>query len=508
MTKINRSVLNMISGGVGYLIPMVLNLLFTPIIVSNLGSEAYGLQSLVNVIIGYLMVADMGLDIPVTKFIAEYKAKEDKGAMNKLLNSTLQIYLVIGLLGMFIIFGLSNWLVDSVFKIPPQLHSEALQVFFLAGVGFLGGITSMWGKSIFNGLQRYEIANGISIISNLLSTVIGIALVIYGYGVVGYVFVRVVFSLISGFVYFYVSKTSLPDFKITLGIDIAIWLLLKAQIGYGFLLRISGILFSRMDQTLIGAWVGIAAVGVYAIPFLITSSIIALIASITHFVFPMASALHATNKTEELKSVFLKTSRFVASIASVLFVPLVLFGDKFLSLWVGKEIGEQGSQVLLLLAIATYSSTLSNIVINVLIVGIGQLRIFTIYAVSRGIIMAGGCVLFIKPFGIEGAGLALLMTCLADFVFFTYVVRTFLHLSVYEVLTRSYVKPVFLALCLGGAAYFVRPLADTWLGLIMVCSFFIMLYITIGFLIRVFGETEKRALLSLWKMRPLKKINK
>ncbi len=504
MSKINRSVLNMISGGAGYLIPMVLNLVFTPVILSNLGSEAYGLQSLVNVIIGYLTVADMGLDIPVTKFIAEYKAKEDKVAMNKLLNSTLQIYLVIGFLGMLIIFGFSRLLVDSVFKIPALLHSEALTVFFLAGFGFFGGITSMWGKSIFNGLQRYEIANGISIISNLLSTVIGIILVVNGNGVVGYVFVRVLFSLISGLVYFYLSKKYLPDFKITLGINVAVWLLLKTQIGYGFLLRISGILSSRMDQTLIGAWVGIAAVGVYAIPFLITSSIISLIASITHFIFPMASTLHATNKTEELKSIFLKTSRFVASMASVLFVPLLLFGDKFLMLWVGEAIGDQGSRVLLLLGIATYSCTLSNIVINVFTMGIGQLRIFTIYAISRSIMMAVGCAIFIKPFGIEGAGLAMLITCIADYIFFVYVVRKFLRLTVFEVLTKAYVKPVFLAAFLAIACYFLRFIANSWLGLVSVCGIYITLYIGIGFLITVFGETEKRALMSIWNMVTLK----
>lgn len=500
MNKINRSVINMFSGGAGYLVPMILNVAFTPLILKFLGSEAYGLQSLVNVIIGYLMVADMGLDIPVTKYIAEYHAKNDTKGMTKLLNSTLQIYLIIGISGMIIILGASHFLADSVFKIPPALYSESITVFLLAGVGFMGGVTSMWGKSIFNGLQRYDIANGISILSNFFSSVLGIVLVVVGYGVIGYVFIRVLFSLLASIAYFYYSKKLLHEFRFQWGIDLAIWLLLKAQIGYGFILRISGILFSRMDQTLIGAWIGLAAVGVYAIPFLITSSLNALIASITHFIFPMASALHSTHKTEELKSVFLKSSRFVASIASILFIPLLLFGDKFLTLWVGKEIGVQGSQVLLLLSIATYSNALSNIVLNVYIVGIGQLRIFTGYAILRGTMMTIGCILFVKGMGIEGAGVALLITCIADLIFFMYAVRTFLYIRLFEVVSTSYIKPILLASTLGCTFYLARPLADTWPGLIMVCTVFVTSYIFLGFIIRLFGKTEKKALFVIWNM--------
>lgn len=504
MSKINRSIINMLSGAVGYVIPMILNLAFTPIIVSKLGHDAFGLQSLVNVIIGYLMIADMGLDIPVTRYIAEYNAKGDNVRMVKLLSSTLQLYLIIGLSGMVIIFGLSHWLVGSVFRVPSELHSDALIVFLLAGIGFLGGIMSMWGKSIFNGLQRYEIANGISVVSNFLSSVIGIILVIYGYGVIGYVFVRVLFSFVSSLLYFYFGKRFFADFKITFGIDMGIWLLLKAQIGYGFILRISGILFSRLDQTLIGAWIGLAAVGVYAIPFLITSSMLALIGSLIHFVFPMASALHSTNKTEELKSVFFKTSRFVAIISSLLFMPLLLFGDKFLTLWVGKEISDEGRLVLLFLTLANYSIALSNLIINSFIVGIGQLRFFTIYAITKGIIMGLGCALFIKPYGIAGAGVAMIVSCVPDYIFFLVTTKKFLQLSAFELIIKAYFKPVFLSLFLGFGFFFMRPLADTWFGLVAVCTIFIFIYLGMGFIIKMYDETEKRIFSALWNTLTVK----
>jgi len=498
MSKVNRSVANMISGGVGYLVPMVLNLVFTPIIVSKLGKEAYGLQSLVNVIIGYLMVADMGLDIPVTKFIAEFRAKEDKQSLNKMLNNTLQIYLIIGVFGMILISLLSGFLVKDVFSIPPEMQGEARTVFYLAGVGFVGGLMSMWGKAIFNGLQRYDIGNGINIVFNFLSTCLGILVVVLGYGLTGFILMRVLFSLLASVTYFYYSKKLLPDFKFTLGIDLLTWALLKGQIGYGFILRASGMFFARIDQALIASWIGVSAVGVYAIPFLVTTSLSSLLASITHFVFPMATELYSTNRQEEFKSMFIKVLGFVNSIASLLFVPLIIFGDKFLILWVGKSIGEQGALVLLFLSIAAYFSAMLVIIVNSIMVGIGQLRIFTFFILIRNSIIGLGCVLLIKQLSIAGAGISMMIACIPDLFYFFYSLKKHLHISIVKVFNESYKKPLLLSSVLGIGCFFLRPYADTWIGLIVCCGTFILAYLSLGFPMAVFGETEKRVLSMLW----------
>jgi O-antigen/teichoic acid export membrane protein len=500
MNNFNSTLRNMFFGGAGFVIPMVLTLIFTPIVMENLGTDAYGLQSLVNVIIGFLMVADLGLDIPVTKFIAEYKAKDDISGINKMLNSTLQIYLIIGLAGMLVIVGISGWLVEDIFKIPEHLRADGRMVFILAGVGFFGSVFALWGKAAFNGFQRYDIGNSINILNNLFSTFIGIALVINGFGVISFVSVKVFFSLASGIAYLLYAKKLLPTFKATLGIDYAIWLLLKGQIGYGFLLRFSGILFSRMDQTLIGAWIGVSAVGIYSVPYLITSYLLAFVGNLVHFVFPMTSALHSTNKKEELNSMFMKVSAFIASLSCLLYVPLMLFGDKFLTLWVGRSIGDSGSVVLVLLGLATWSSCLSNIVINSYVLGIGQIRVYAIWAITRGIVMTIGCLFWIKPLGIEGAGLSLLLTCIIDYIYFYFVVKTFLQIPIMRIMLRAYVKPISISILLLGGGYFVRPFINDWFSLVIACAGIVFTYLSLGFAVAMFGESEKKAVFSLFYM--------
>ena len=80
----------MIASLLGYAVPMVISMVTTPIVLKALGISAYGLVSLVNVIIGYLTVMDMGLDMPITKYLAEDRAKVGNDSANRMLNNALQ----------------------------------------------------------------------------------------------------------------------------------------------------------------------------------------------------------------------------------------------------------------------------------------------------------------------------------------------------------------------------------------------------------------------------------
>lgn len=484
---------------------MILNLLFTPLLISKLGEAAYGLQSLVNVVIGYFMVADMGMDIPVIKYIAEYNAKNDFAMLSKIVNNTFQIYFIIGLSGMLTIGLFSDILINNVFSIPIELIAEAKIVFILTCVGFAGSIISMWGRAVCSGLQRYDIANGINIASNFISTVTSVLAVILGYGIVGFIIVRIVFSFLSGAAYLYSSWKLLPSFKFSFGFDLSVWKLLKSQIGYGFILRISGILGGGLDRTLIGSWIGVAAVGIYAVPFMIVNSIGYLIPSMIHFIFPMTSALHSTNKTQELMSLFLKGSKFIMLLATLLFFPILLYGDKFLSLWLGVDFSTKSSLTLQLLSLSFYINSILYLIANVFMVGIGKINVFTKFAVSKSIIMAIGFLFFIKPYGIAGAGIAMLISCIVDILFFIVTVKKYLIVSIRMVIITSYIKPLSLAIITGIVVYFLRPFAVSWIGLIGACSTFVLIYVGLGYYFNIFEEEKQivtrllNSLMGKWK---------
>jgi O-antigen/teichoic acid export membrane protein len=490
----------MLTSAAGYVVPMAINFISTPLLLYWLGEAGYGLQNLVGVVIGYLTIMNLGLDIPIVKFVAEDHARGDSEAENRLLSTTLQLYLVVGVVGMVVIALAADMLARRVFVMPAELIEPARMVFMLAGVGFLASVFTSWGQAVANGLQRYDISNSVSITTSVVGTVIGLWAVYSGYGVVGYVLVRVASYLLSGWVYWLAVHRLLPSFRLQFGVDLAVLRRVRSYVGLGFLLRLSGLLGTSLDRTLIGVWVGMAAVGVYAVPFLLVNSVGYLIANMFHFTFPMASELSSTNHLDELRTIYTRATRFIAGLASVVFPLLLGLGDLFLILWVGSGTTMQAVSVFRLLLLAGYIGTLAVTLTNNLVVGSGHIRAFTVYALSRAGMVSLGYVLLIRPFGIEGAGLALLLGSIVEVVFLLFTLRHYLQIAVSTFFRDAYLRPLLMGAGLFGLAFLSRPLATSWVGLIGVVGFLSLLYIATGFWVGLFGESEKRAVIGLWQI--------
>ena len=487
----------------GYAVPMVISMVTTPIVLKALGISAYGLISLVNVIIGYLTVMDMGLDLPITKYLAEYRAKVDNESANQMLNNALQLYFIIGVIGMLVIIVTSNFFAHRVFNVPDHMLSQAVKVFQLAGIGFLGSVAMSWGRAVSMGVQRFEITHGVSIITNLAGILLGLWMIRLGYGVVGFVFMRVLSSLFAGIGYWLFVRHVLPFYRFKLGFDRETLIRVRGYIGYGAINRFISGLVSGLDKTLISAWLGIAAAGIYSMPFMLVSSLGYMISYMLGFLIPISSELHSIGEIEKLKEIFTRSTRFISALASMVFIPILIFGDLFITLWVGAEIGYKTRHILTLLALSGVFSTLFvSLPINI-IVGIGRIKQFTQYCTVRAVVLAFGCYILIKPFGIEGAGIALLLTNIVDFIFLIIVLKNYLKISTFYLFKVAYLTPLLIGLIMAICSLFLRPFAHTWIGLILSIGLFEILYITICNKLGVFGETEKRVIINfVKKLRP------
>jgi O-antigen/teichoic acid export membrane protein len=273
----------------------------------------------------------------------------------------------------------------------------------------------------------------------------------------------------------------------------------SGYLGYGTINRVLGSLIGRLDQTLIGVWIGVAAAGIYAIPFLLSNSLNYMLAYMLGFIFPMASELHSLGEMDRLRDIFIRSSRFMAALAGLVFIPLVILGDLFLTLWT-PSIAAQAVGVLRLLALAGYIGTSTASLTNNVMVGLGKMRQFTTYSIIRAAVLAALCFTFIRPLGLEGAGWALLLTCGIDIVYLFIVLRLYLQIEPWQIFRHAYFKPMMLGVGFAVLAFLLRPFAISWLGFGVVVGVLALVYFAAGFAIGIFGETEKKALLGIWEL--------
>ncbi len=92
----------------------------SPVLVHRLGDQRYGIWSLVESILLYLMLFDFGVAASVVRYVARFEAQRDLERLNRIFSTSLCIFGVTGLLTMVAGAGLA--LVGlPLFKVPGEL---------------------------------------------------------------------------------------------------------------------------------------------------------------------------------------------------------------------------------------------------------------------------------------------------------------------------------------------------------------------------------------------------
>ena len=102
MNDSNQRKIGAILSYVSIIISTVIQLLYTPFLIKMLGQSEYGLYSLVNSIIGYLTILDLGFGNAIVVYTSKYRAINDKKAEEKLLGMFKIVFYVIGIIAMIL----------------------------------------------------------------------------------------------------------------------------------------------------------------------------------------------------------------------------------------------------------------------------------------------------------------------------------------------------------------------------------------------------------------------
>jgi O-antigen/teichoic acid export membrane protein len=317
---------------------------------------------------------------------------------------------------------------------------------------------------------------------------------------VGYVFTRVIITAVASMVYAVVAKYLMPALRLSLGFTRNAVQRLLAFIGYGMIYRTANAFFSRIDQVLVGVWLGVAQAGIFSLPSSIVPMVVQLIASTTHLFIPLTSELQGLNQVDYLRSVYIRSSVFIAAVSTMCFVPLLILGDRFMSLWVGVSISQAVKNVFILLLVSGYLGAMATVLLVNVLIGLGRMKEFALFLLCRSLLLASFCIFLIPRLGLIGAGIAQILSSIIDLVFMFYCLPRILSIKGLDLLRVAYLKPVLLGLSIGVLILAIKPIASSWLGLILCIGLFELVYIILAFLIGIFGDTEKRALLGIWQM--------
>lgn len=337
--RVHRSVMNIKVGMLFYVLSLFLAFFSRKVFLDCLGTEFIGLTGMLQNIMKFLSVAELGIGISIVYFLYKPLQENNHEKINEVMSMLAYLYRCIG----FIIGGAG--LIISLF-FPwwfGNLTTGLLLVYF-AFYSFLGssmvGYIFNYRQLLLSANQKQYVVNAYFQTINIVQNLTQILLAYYYRNLYLWVVVGLVFTVIGCIVLNYRIRKEYP------------WLCINLREGRKnlrkypevlkktrqiFVLRIKDFILNRSDELLVGAFVSVTQVAFYGNYMIIINKLIYLYNILGDGMSAGVGNLIAEGNENNIMKVFWEMTATRFFILGMIIYPLIMFIQPLISCWVGPE---------------------------------------------------------------------------------------------------------------------------------------------------------------------------
>ncbi len=406
--------------------------LFKIYVARVLGAAALGIYALGMTLVGLFgLVNGLGLPQTAVRYVAAYSATRQYQRLHAFFRHALVLLALanVALAGAMILIG--PWLARSIY------HSPALAAYLplFAGLLALGAFTAFLGQ-VLAGYKDVALRTVITnFIGSPLNIVLGVILLAAGMGLRGYVLAQIasgalVLCMLFGAAWKLTPVAArLPQGKLP-KVETEVYWFSAGVFGVSFL----EFLLGQTDKILLGVFLDVRQVGIYAVAASLVSFVPVALQSVNQIFSPTIASLHARGEHALLGRMFQTLTKWVlgltlplAFVMTVFSKPLMrLFGPAFEAGWIVVILGTFGQLINAGVGSVGYLLLMSG----------NQRRLIQVQA-TTAIFMVIMTTLLVRPFGLVGVALAAALTNALTNYLSLRQVWSALHLSPYN---RTYLR--------------------------------------------------------------------
>lgn len=384
------------------LIQALATLWITPLLITALGKERYGLWVTVITLVSYLDIFDLGLTSATSRYVSRALGRNDLDGARAAARSAFAILLAIGG-GCLLLVAILAWAAPSI------VTGESADIPLRTLVVILGTTAALsFPMRVFSGVLeafvRYEFTTGASIIRTVCSTIALWWVINHGANLVHVVIVVAGSGLLQRGLNFIFARRVLPgmrllSFRVDAGSRTDL-------LGYGaknFMLKLVDLVRFRIDNVVIAQCVNTTAVSLYAPGMSLIRYFREGIDCLGSVLMPAFSRTEGAGAHDRLGSQLLRATRICAVVATVLGGSLALYGGYFIERWLGH--GFRDSYLVALILVGPFVVALAQNPGVYLLLGLSKqerlLRLNIIEGVGNFVLS----IALVFPFGIFGVAL-------------------------------------------------------------------------------------------------------
>jgi O-antigen/teichoic acid export membrane protein len=396
-------------------LPLVIGVFAIPFLIEHIGVEAFGILTLVWMLIGYFSLFDFGLGRALTQQIATLLVSERTGEIPTLVKSGLSFTVIAGVLGGLGLAAFALPLGREWLNISPALQEPTTFSLFIAAVGIPMTTAATGLRGV---LEAYEEFKSVNILRALLGAA-NFGLPVLSVLIFGTSLPYLVATLVLARAIVLAAYLLLVNRKL----DVA-WLSMPSRTGdkrrllsFGAWMTVSNIISPLMvsaDRLLIAAVLGASTVAYYTVPFEMLIRILVLPAALTGALFPRLAATLIVNVPQAL-GLYKRSLIIVAGVLGGLCTVIALGSHWGLNLWLGSEFAQESWIIVSVLSVGILLNGIAFVPFTT-IQAAGDARTTAILHVLEFVIYVPVLLMALHSFGLVGAAIAWVSRVALDLV--------------------------------------------------------------------------------------------
>lgn len=351
-----------------------------PFVAAHVGLADYGIWLLLSSV-GLIFVGlDLGLGSSIARYVADAGTPGSERDLERTLHSSFVLYAALGVAAA-VLFGLTMLLVWPTLGIPPGSSDDALVMAVLVCAGLLlVGVPLSAARQMLAGIQRLDVANLILIAQLVVRVVAVVITIALGGGIVVIAAIEVG-VVVGGSLAAVVAVARLTP-TVRLGVANADRALMRTMVGFSlkvFVLGAAAIVILQTDNLIIGAFLGTAAVTLYAGAFRFYQFCREISGVVMNAMIPEASRAVTLGDHARLRRVLLRGTALANASVLLIVVPVGVFAGPLLTEWGGDDFAGLTGELRVLLASLVVNSY--HLVALGILVGMGVVGRYARYHV-------------------------------------------------------------------------------------------------------------------------------
>jgi O-antigen/teichoic acid export membrane protein len=333
--------------------PLLVALLAIPLLIKGLGTDRFGILTLVWVVIGFSNVFDLGIGRALTQMAAEKLGADQKEIIPELFWTALFLMFFMGLIGAVIATLLFPWLVQAILKIPLDLQAESISAFHLLAISLPIVISSTGLRGLLEAHQRFDLTSAVNIGLGVYTFLSPLVVLPFSHSLYPVVGILLAGRIMAWGVFLLVALRVIPDLRQRVRIRVALMAPLIRFGGWMTICNTLGPLMLLLDRFLIGAFISVTAVAFYATPYELVTRLWNIPGPIAGVLFPAFAASFYLNPARAA-SLFERGSKYTFLAVFPFCLLIVTLAHEGFNLWLGADFSQHSARVAQLMALAVF----------------------------------------------------------------------------------------------------------------------------------------------------------